>query len=230
MIYKTDIGDLHCLCCRGEESNRRIAYILYPMEDMLTGWIGQAAERYGVTIVVVTGMDWQNVFSPWPAKGVPKGSPDFKGESPEFLLTLRRDVIPKLEQALGTGDSPERTLVGVSMSGLFALWQWMECDLFENIASLSGSFWYEGFMEWMRSRPVPHKRGKAFFLLGEQEPKSRTKAFDCVGTNTSAIVAMLENDGIDVRFESVPGNHYSDPIPRLDKAFSALFDHNVTSK
>lgn len=230
MIYKTDIGDLHCLCCRGEESNRRIAYILYPMEDMLNGWIGQAAERYGVTIVVVTGMDWQNVFSPWPAKGVPKGSPDFKGESPEFLLTLRRDIIPKLEQALGTGDSPERTLVGVSMSGLFALWQWMECDSFENIASLSGSFWYEGFMEWMRSRPVPHKSGKAFFLLGEQEPKSRTKAFDCVRTNTSAIVEMLENDGIDVRFESVPGNHYSDPIPRLDKAFSALFDNNVTSK
>lgn len=230
MIYKTDIGDLHCLCCRGEESDRRIAYILYPMEDMLTGWIGQAAERYGVTIVVVTGMDWQNVFSPWPAKGVPKGSPDFKGESPEFLLTLRRDVIPKLEQALGTGNSPERTLVGVSMSGLFALWQWMECDTFENIASLSGSFWYEGFMEWMRSRPVPHKSGKAFFLLGEQEPKSRTKAFDCVGANTSAIVEMLENDGVDVRFESVPGNHYSDPIPRLDKAFSALFDHNITSK
>ncbi|MDE6638872.1 MAG: hypothetical protein K2K32_11640 [Muribaculaceae bacterium] len=41
------------------------------------------------------------------------------------------------------------------MSGLFALWQWMVCDTFRNIASLSGSFWYEGFMEWMKSRTIP---------------------------------------------------------------------------
>ena len=83
MTKTFEISGLHCLCSP-RVSNERIAYILYPA-DMLTEWIADAAERYGVTIVVITGMDWQNVFSPWPAIGVPKGCPHLKVESPQFI-------------------------------------------------------------------------------------------------------------------------------------------------
>lgn len=216
-----EIEGLRCLCCSAG-SGRRIAYILYPM-DMLADWVEPAAKRYGVDIVVVTGMDWESVFSPWPAPGVPKGSPDFKGRSPEFLRLLQAKVIPQVEERIGCGEGVERTLVGVSMSGLFALWQWMVCDTFANIASLSGSFWYEGFVGWIESRPVPSKQGRAFFLLGDQEAKSKVKAFATVADATSAIIAHLRRGGIDATFESVPGNHYSDPLPRLDRAFTAFF-------
>ncbi|MDE6510800.1 MAG: hypothetical protein K2L00_01715 [Muribaculaceae bacterium] len=191
--------------------------------DMLADWLGPAAERYGVTIVVITGMDWQNVFSPWPAPGVPKGDPDFKGESPEFLKLLQTKVIPQIEKALQMDADAERSLIGVSMSGLFALWQWMMCDTFRSIASLSGSFWYEGFIDWMERIDIPHKSGMGFFLLGNQESKSNVKAFNSVGINTETIIELLKAKGIKVEFESVPGNHFSDPIPRLEKAFSALY-------
>ncbi|MDE6793347.1 MAG: hypothetical protein K2J48_09725 [Muribaculaceae bacterium] len=220
MIHKIDIDRLHCLCS-SVESKGKIAYILYPM-DMLAEWIEPAAEKYGVTIVVVTGMDWQNVFSPWAAPGVPKGTPDFKGESPEFLKLLQEKVIPKIETDLGMDEDVERTLVGVSMSGLFALWQWMLCDTFRNIASLSGSFWYEGFVNWIKSLSIPKKTGKGYFLLGDQESKSKVKKFATVGIDTHEILQLLSGAGIDVEFQSVPGNHYSDPIPRLDHAFAAL--------
>ncbi len=219
MEKRIEIENLSCLCSNAV-SKDKIAYILYPM-DMLAGWIEPAARKYGVTIVAVTGMDWQNVFSPWPAPGVPKGDPDFKGESPEFLKLLQEKVIPQVESELGMSPSAERSLVGVSMSGLFALWQWMVCDTFINIASLSGSFWYEGFMEWMKSRTIPAKIGKGYFLLGDQEAKS--KVFGTVGVNTQEIITLLRDAGIDVEFQSVPGNHYSDPIPRLDRAFTALY-------
>ena len=219
MEKRIDIENLSCLCS-STVSKDRIAYILYPM-DMLAGWIEPAARKYGVTIVVLTGMDWQNVFSPWPAPGVPKGSEDFKGESPEFLKLLQEKVIPQVESELEISQNVERSLIGVSMSGLFALWQWMVCDTFRNIASLSGSFWYEGFMEWMKSRTIPAKSGKGYFLLGDQEAKS--KVFGTVGQNTQDIIALLRDAGIDVEFQSVPGNHYSDPIPRLDRAFTALY-------
>ncbi|MDE6553088.1 MAG: hypothetical protein K2K98_09060 [Muribaculaceae bacterium] len=63
-----EIEGLSCLCS-SLKSKDRIAYILYPM-DMLGNWIEMAAEKYGVTIVVITGMDWESVFSPWPAPGV----------------------------------------------------------------------------------------------------------------------------------------------------------------
>lgn len=220
MIRKFNIGGLDCRCAANGNTGR-IAYILYPM-DMLSGWIAEAARKYDVNIVVITGMDWESVFSPWPAPGVPKGSADFKGESPEFLTLLQHTVIPQVENMLGIADRAERTLVGVSMSGLFALWQWMVCDTFTNIASLSGSFWYEGFLGWMKSRPVQAKQGKAFFLLGDREVRS--KVFGTVEANTMIIIDILRQDGIDAQYESVPGNHYSDPIPRLEKAFTAIYN------
>lgn len=218
MTQKFNIGSLDILCAG--ENKDKIAYILYPL-DMLGQWIEPAAEKYGVTIVVVTGMDWQNVFSPWPAPGVPKGTPAFKGESSEFLKLLQGTVIPQVESKLNITNA-ERTLVGVSMSGLFTLWQWMLCDTFTNIASLSGSFWYEGFLEWMKGRHIPAKTGRAFFLLGDQESKSKVKAFDSVGQNTQEIIALLKGAGIHTEFRSVPGNHYANPIPRLNDAFTAL--------
>lgn len=221
MARRIMTGNPDCLCS-SVISKKKIVYILYPM-DMLADFIEPAAEKYGVTVAVLTGMDWQNVFSPWPAKGVPAGDPDFKGESPQFLAFLRQKVIPRIEAELQIESDAERSLIGVSMSGLFALWQWMECDTFANIASLSGSFWYEGFVDWMKSLAIPAKKGKAYFLLGTQESKSKVKAFDSVGENTAAIVEMLRQAGIDAEFQSVPGNHYSDPLPRLGKAFEALF-------
>lgn len=221
MVRKLEIENLDCLCCPSADKDR-IAYLLYPM-GVPVDWIEAAAAKYDTTIVVVTGMDWENVFSPWSAKGVPKGSPDFKGESPAFLELLQQHVIPKIEKELGCSGTPERTLFGVSMSGLFALWQWMLCDTFTNIACLSGSFWYQGFVDWIKSRPIPTKKGKAYFLLGDRESKSKVKAFATIADNTADIISHLGIQGIKTEFQSVPGNHYSAPLQRLGQAFAAIY-------
>ena len=224
MKQKINIDNLDCLCSTVVNKNK-IAYILYPM-DMLANWIEPAAKKYDVTIVVITGMDWQNVLSPWPAPGVPKGDLDFEGLSPDFLKLLQEKVIPQVEKTLQPGNQAERSLVGVSMSGLFALWQWMVCDTFKNIASLSGSFWYEGFVEWINNIEIPEKTGRGYFLLGDQESKSNVKAFNTVAQDTDNIISRLRASGINVEFESVSGNHFSDAIPRLERAFKALFCDN----
>ncbi len=75
----------------------------------------------------------------------------------------------------------------------------------------------------MKSIKKQEKNGKGFFLLGDRESKSKVKAFNSVGENTTEILNLLRNAGIDVEFQSVPGDHYSDAIPRLDKAFAALY-------
>ena len=106
------------------------------------------------------------------------------------------------------------------MSGLFALWQWLLCDTFFNIASLSGSFWYEGFIPWMQGLKIPRRQGEAFFLLGDREAQS--KVFGTVAEDTREAIRLLDAADIRTCFKSVPGNHYSDPIPRLDDAMSCL--------
>lgn len=203
----------------------RITYILYPM-DMLDTWIEAASQKYRTSIAVITGMDWDDDLTPWPAIGVPKGCPDFKGLAGEFLPRLAK-LVKDAENRLGLSDAAlERTLVGVSLSGLFTLWQWAQCDLFKNIASLSGSFWYDGFIGWFDRQDYSKKSGEAFFLLGEKEPASKVKAFDTVGINTGKIVERLKADGVKTAFEMVPGNHYQQPIERLNRAMAWLASHN----
>lgn len=200
----------------------RICYLLYPF-DRLEEWIERAAPEFGVSIAVVTGMDWDNDLTPWPAKGQPPGSPDFKGNAVEFLSVLVSEVVPEVERRMNLGAAVERTLAGVSLSGLFTLWQWMSNNLFSNIISLSGSFWYDGFVTWIKSLPVPKKPGRAYFLLGNLEAKTKVKAFQPVQTDTVEIVDYLHDNGISDIFELVPGNHYQFPAQRLNRAFAWMF-------
>lgn len=203
-------------------SSERICYVLYPL-DNLGEWIEEAADRYGVSIVAVTGMDWDDDLTPWPAKGVPSGCPDFRGKASGFLSELTGGVIPEVEKRLHITNAPERTLVGVSLLGLFTLWQWMLNDTFTNIISLSGSFWYDGFVEWVKSRGIPQKSGRAYFLLGDKEAKAKVKAFQSVQTDTVEIVNYLRRHGIDDYFELVPGDHYQYGEQRLNRAFRWMF-------
>lgn len=205
-----------------KESADKICYVLYPLEN-LGEWIEEAAQRFGVTIVAVTGMDWDNDLTPWTAAGQPPGCPDFRGYATRFLSTLITDVLPEVEQRLEMSANAERTLTGVSLSGLFALWQWMINDTFHNIISLSGSFWYARFVEWIKAQPVPRKSGRAYFLLGDQEAKTKVKAFQPVQTDTVEIVSYLHDNGINDFFELVPGNHYQYGQQRLNRALTWMF-------
>lgn len=49
-----------------KESTADICYVLYPL-DSLGEWIEEAARKFGVSIAVITGMDWNDGLTPWPA-------------------------------------------------------------------------------------------------------------------------------------------------------------------
>lgn len=204
------------------ESTESICYILYPL-DCLGEWIEQAAKALGVSIAVITGMDWNDDLTPWPAKGEPPGSPDFRGNASGLLATLIGEVIPETERRLNITAEADRTLTGVSLSGLFTLWQWMGNNTFHNIICLSGSFWYDGFVDWLKAQPIPKKTGKAYFLLGNQEAKTNVRAFQPVQTDTMEIVRYLQRNGIEDCFELVPGNHYQYGEQRLNRGLSWMY-------
>lgn len=230
-MMQIEIRGVRCACF-ANYSSTHIAYILSPFPS-LEDWADKAAKRYNVSIVVISGFDWQDAMSPWPAKAVPKGTGDFRGDAPHFLNLLKTDILPEIETTLRKNFAPsasdskpiqfERSLIGISMSGLFALWQWMISDSFRNIASLSGSFWYEGFVDWLIKQPISHKEGKAFFLLGNRESLSSVPEFRKVGACTETIVDRIKQICPDTKYEIVAGDHYANPLPRLDAAFTFLF-------
>lgn len=224
MVKTIKIEDLQCVCVRNTDS-RRVVYMIYPLGAGFSyDWMDEQAQKNSCSIVTVgVPFDkWNNYLTPWPEPGeTPKAEP-FAGEGVAFLRTIQTEVIPKAEEAMGISDVAERDLIGVSLGGLFTFWQWMQCDTFRSIACLSGSFWYMGFMDWFDKQTIPHKQGKAYFLLGAEEPKSHIKAYRSVGVNTEAIVDALKKAGIDTTFEWVPGNHFSNPMERAEKALANI--------
>lgn len=210
----------------GNGSETKVAYMLYPeIASLPEELLDKKAREFGVAVVMVCvpADDWNDALTPWPEPGEAKGCPPFAGKGPDFLKTLQDDIIPGTENTLSLPGDVERNLIGVSLAGLFSLWQWLLCDTFHSIACLSGSFWYEGFIEWFEKQTLPVKKGQAYFLLGRDEPHAPTKAYRSVGVNTEAVVSRFEGAGIPTEFEWVPGNHFTDPLGRADKAFAALY-------
>lgn len=227
MISKLKIKGYDCHCARYDGATEA-CYMIYPaLAELEDKWLDRMAQelRVNLVMVYVPANDWNNVLTPWAEPPEAKGFDPFDGKSLEFLKFLQTEVIPEVEAKEGL-KLTARDLLGVSLGGLFTLWQWMLCDTFRSIACLSGSFWYPSFLDWFESQPLPAKQGRAFFLLGEEEPHAHIVAYQSVGKNTEAIVERLKKAGISVEFDWVPGNHFSRPVHRAELALHNLYPDN----
>lgn len=232
MIKTLKIADLKCVVMPDKPSSP-ILYMIYPaIVPVPESWLENVAHEYGVnvSVIYVPADEWNNYLTPWAEPGETSDSPPFGGKAQEFKSLLESQVIPNVESLIGYTDTPVRYLLGVSLSGLFTLWDWMQSDVFTSIACLSGSFWYVGFLDWFESMPVPGKNGSAYFLLGVKEPQAHIKAYRPVGVNTEAVVKRLKDAGITVRFDWVPGNHFADPLGRATLAVRHLLSPMALSK
>lgn len=224
MIKTIQTSVANCICVANSTSGR-VVYMIYPqVSGFSEDWLEKQVEKNNCSIVMVyVALDkWNDYLTPWPEPGETTKAQPFGGRASEFLRGFMTEIIPETDKVLGKEVVDERDLVGVSLAGLFTLWQWMQGDTFHSIACLSGSFWYDGFIEWFKRQPVPKKDGKAYFLLGTDEPKSKIKAFRPVGENTESIVSALRGDGVDVTFDWVPGNHFADALQRAEMALSNI--------
>ena len=202
-----------------------ICYMILPqgIKEDLTAGLGVLSEKFGVSIVVIEDVDWNDDLTPWPAKGVFKKAKPFGGHAAMFLDKLTHEIMPDAEKRLGIEEA-ERTLLGVSLSGLFAVWSAFNTNTFTNVISISGSLWYDGFVNWMKENtPSPNIR-KVCMLLGEKEKHSKEKRMATVEERTFAAVKILKSKSqAFVMFELVEGTHFSPILPRLERVFEMVY-------
>ena len=200
------------------ESNR-ICYILLPerLKESESTWLDRMAESHSANMVVVSNLDWESDLTPWKAPGLKTG--EFAGKAQSFLDRLTGDLMVSIENSLRI-NRPERYICGVSLSGLFALWASCKKDIFKGVASVSGSFWYDGFIEWIsENRP----NADMFYLsLGEKEKDSKNPRLAKVDEATKHIYGLLNVIGADVYLEYNEGNHFGPLIERIEKAITNI--------
>lgn len=198
-----------------------IIYILLPHRlpaEELTA-IEELSTRFETNIVAISEMDWNNDMTPWKAPAVKEG--EFGGRASQFLDRLKGDIFFNLESSLQIRN-PKRYLIGLSLAGLFSVWAGIMKPLFEGVASISGSFWYDGFAEWLLKQEEL-QCVRFYISMGEKEKETKVKRFANIEEDTMKVVETLMLKGAEVAFEVTEGGHNSPVLPRIEKSVVSLF-------
>lgn len=203
----------------------KICYIILPekLKECEHAWLDSMAEEFCCNFVVISGIDWDNDLTPWKAPGVKTG--EFGGRAQQLLSNFRCDFFT-IESSMRL-NRQKRYLIGVSLSGLFAVWASIKTQIFDAIGSVSGSLWYDGFIEWMKSQDDFHS-SRYYFSLGEKEKDGKNKRLAAVEECTLEAVELLRGYGKDVRFEYNEGNHFGPLIERIEKAIKGVLESSTS--
>ncbi len=197
-----------------------LVVILLPFQ-LLPSEMESLASEYGCNVAVLSGMQWDDDLTPWPAtlQGSPRA---FKGFSERFLENLTTTFLPKIERIIGH-PSTQRTLIGNSLAGLFAVWQLTKTDVFDQVASISGSFWYPDFVKYMKEHSADIKASKAYLSLGEKEAESTGTIYGDVLADTREVQEVLQHTGMETVLQLTSGGHTAPVFPRIEKAFDYFY-------
>lgn len=223
MITSRTYHSLHLDIAATDSSS--IVYVLLPQrlpEEDLTS-VEELSARFDSTIVAISGMDWNSDLTPWNAPGVKDG--EFGGHASQFLDRLKDDLFFNLENSLRIR-KPRRYIMGLSLAGMFSVWSAVRKSLFEGAAAVSGSFWYDGFAEWLQKK-TDLECVRFYISLGEKENETKVKRFANIEEDTMKVVETLMAKGADVTFEMTEGGHNSPIIPRIEKALASLVGNTV---
>ncbi|MCE5196858.1 MAG: alpha/beta hydrolase [Negativicutes bacterium] len=146
--------------------------------------------------LVVTFADAKNQFdfSPWPAAAVFKSEAAFPGKAALTLDWLLTVLKVKVEQSYPVWTDPEHNaILGYSLAGLMAFWALYQTDAFAAAACCSGSLWYEGFLDYMKTHTI-RANARLYLSLGRGEEKARSPRLAAVGEATRQAAQMLAAD------------------------------------
>lgn len=101
---------------------------------------------------------------------------------------LTHQIIPYIEEKLGY--VPKFCgIAGYSLAGLFALWSVYQTDLFDRAASISGSLWFDGFLEFMKANTPKVKF--IYLSLGDKEKAAKNPRLAAVEDCTAQAAELL---------------------------------------
>ncbi len=182
----------------------------------------RAASDADFALAVVGGLDWDDELTPWPAPGVFKGR-DFGGHAGAWLEALTGSVLPAVRA--GLAEKPRWIgLAGYSLAGLFAVWAVYQTPAFERAASVSGSLWYPGFIEYAAANAPAGRLERIYLSVGDREARARNPVMRPVEAAARRLAALYAGTGTDTRFELNPGGHFNDPLGRMARGIAWLLE------
>lgn len=165
---------------------------------------------------------WNDDYTPWPAQALTSKSRPFCGFAGKYIHLLENNIKPFIDDHYRTQKEPENTaLIGYSLGGLAALYALYKSKSFGMIGSMSGSLWYDGWINFMDSNIPENIYTRVYLSLGKKEEKSRNmrmaKVGDCMLNAYDVLKRKLASDE-NVKLEWNDGGHFTDIPHRFVKS------------
>lgn len=175
------------------------------------------------SLAAVGNLRWSDDMTPWPIPPIAPGEAPCGGQADDYLELLTGRVVPGVLD--GLPGAPDWTaLAGYSLGGLFALYAMYRVDTFARVASVSGSLWYPGFVEYARAHAPLRKPDRLYLSVGDREGRTKNALMRPVEDNTRLLAEHYMNVGIDTAFEMNPGGHFRDADRRLARGIAWMLE------
>lgn len=174
-------------------------------------------------LLVIGNLEWDHDMTPWYCPPITENDTPCTGGADEYLDLLLNNILLEALNML-EGKPPFIGIAGYSLAGLFALYAMYRCNIFDRVASMSGSLWFPEFKEFVFSQEVKKKPGRLYLSLGDREAKTRNPFLKTIQENTEAILEHYKRIGLDVVWELNPGNHFKDAALRSAKGIKSILE------
>ena len=172
-------------------------------------------------LLVVGNLIWNHDMTPWHCPPLSKNDTPCTGGADDFLSLLTNDIIPNAKEKIN-GEPKFIGISGYSLAGLFAVYTIYNTDVFDRVASISGSLWYPEFIKYCTSHEIKKLPDRMYFSLGDKEANTRNAILKTVQENTENLSEYYKSLKIEVTYELNPGNHFRDEDIRIIKGIKAI--------
>lgn len=168
----------------------------------------------------------QDEYTPWPAPALVPQFEDFKGLGKGYIQFVSEQLKKYIDENYRTKPEAENTwMMGYSLGGLISVYAAYETAVFGKIASICGSFWYEGMTEWVKEHEILNKDIKLFMYYGKKEGKGKaTRQCDAVKCAEEVIKSLEEKTCRSLIVNSDEGGHHQYIVERYEKTIFWLAD------
>lgn len=177
-------------------------------------------------LLSIQSKNWNDDYTPWPAPALAKNSEPFGGCAPAYISFLEGNIKPFMDAHYKTKPEPENTaLIGYSLGGVASLYALYTSKSFGKIGSLSGSLWYDGWIEFMESNMPLNANARVYLSLGTGEEHNRNKRMARVGNDTRKAAEILTRQLTlmkNLTLEWNDGGHFTQTTQRFQKALTWL--------
>lgn len=110
--------------------------------------------RNDVIYALISSSERLDDYTPYPEPALNKKFNDFGGKGYEFLDFVKKDILTTLEKDFSF-DHDNIIYGGISLGGLHAVFSSVHDSPFKHYFSIVGSFWYPGFVDFIKEKQVP---------------------------------------------------------------------------